>query len=70
MAKEYTVLKADELVRPGDLGRLDKYYRVSIKTAGGMTLSVDVSASDWTPDRVRPLLTAAAEQADKILRGA
>ena len=67
MAKEYDVLKIDELVRPGEVGGVEKYYRHTIKTRGGIRLSVDIAEADFTADKAAPILTAAAQNADKIL---
>lgn len=67
MAKEYKVLRIDELTRVGDMGKLEKYYRHTIKTAGGTTLSVDIDERDFTPDKAAKILTDKAVSADKIL---
>lgn len=68
MAKEYRVLKIDELVKPSDRGGVERYYRHTIKTAGGTVLKVDVGAGDFTADKAAPILQAAAVEADKILK--
>lgn len=67
MAAEYKVLKIDEMVRPGDIGGIEKFYRHTIKTKGGTVLSVDISEKDWTTEKAGPILLARAQEADKIL---
>jgi len=68
MAAEYKVIKIDEMVRPGEVSGVENYYRHTIKTKGGVILKVDVSAEDFTPEKATPLLLAAAQNADKILK--
>lgn len=68
MAKEYEVLKIVELVRPGELGGIEKYYRHTIKTRGGTVLSVDISEAAFTTEKAGPILLAKAVEADKILK--
>jgi len=69
MTAEYKVLKIDELVRPGEVSGVDKYYRHTIKTKGGVRLSVDIAEADFTPEKSAPILLAAAKNADTILKG-
>jgi len=70
MAKgAYRVLKIDEMTRLAEAGGVEKFYRHQIKTAGGVILSVDIGAADFTPVKAAPILTAAAENADAILKG-
>jgi len=69
MAKEYTVLKIDELSRVSDLHGIEKYYRHTIKTEGGVVITVDVDAKDFTLEKSAPVLVAAAVNADAILKG-
>ena len=38
MGKEYTVLSIDELVKPGEAGGIERFYRHRIKTKGGVIL--------------------------------
>jgi len=66
MAAEYKVLRIDEMTRIGEVGGIEKYYRHSIKTKGGVVLTVDVSEKDFTPELAAPILLAAAQKADKI----
>lgn len=68
MAKNFVVLKIDQLQRVGDNGRIEPYYRYRIKTAGGVVLSVDVSQADYTPERATPILAAAAANSEAMLR--
>lgn len=65
--KPYRVLKIDELTRVGEMGAIERYYRHTIKTRGGITLTVDVSESDFTAEKAAPILEKKATEADKIL---
>lgn len=67
MAGDYKVLKIDELTRLSDTGGVERYYRHTIKTKGGVTLSVDVSERDFTEEKAPAILTKKAQSADKIL---
>lgn len=67
MDKEYKVLKIDEMVRPGEVSGIERYYRHTIKTKGGVVLSVDISEKDFTDEKVAPILLKKAQMADKIL---
>uniref|UniRef100_A0A6M3Y0W8 Uncharacterized protein n=1 Tax=viral metagenome TaxID=1070528 RepID=A0A6M3Y0W8_9ZZZZ len=67
--KPYRVLKIDELVRPGEAGGVERYYRHTIKTRGGTTLSVDIDEEDFSAERAAPILEKKAVEADKILTG-
>ena len=69
MAKEYKVLKIDELTRVSDVRGLEKYYRHQIKTKGGVVLSVDIDEKDFTEEKAAPILLAKAKNADAILKG-
>ncbi len=66
MAKEYTVLKIDELSRVSDTRGIEPYFRHTIKTTGGVVLTVDIDEADFTPEKAAPILAAAAQNADKI----
>lgn len=68
MEKPYKVLKITEMVRPRDEGGVRKEYRHQIKTKGGVILSVDIAEEDFTAEKAGPILLAAAENADKILK--
>jgi len=65
--KPYKVLKIDELVRPGETGGVERYYRHTIKTRAGTILSIDIDEGDFTHAKAAPILEARAVEADKIL---
>lgn len=67
MPAEYKVLKIDEMVRPGEVTGIEKYYRHTIKTKGKVVLTVDIDEEDFTPEKAAPILLSAASKADKIL---
>ena len=67
MAAEYKVLKIDEMVRPDELKGIQHYYRHTIKTKGGVLLTVEVSEKDFTAEKAAPILLKRALEADKIL---
>jgi len=67
MGNEYKVLSIDELVRPGEVGGIEKYYRHRIKTKGGVVLTVEVSEANFTAEKAGPILLKKAQEADKIL---
>ena len=68
MGAEYKVLKITEMVRPGEVQGVEKFYRHQIKTKGGTILSVDISEDDFTAEKAGPILAAKAQEADKILK--
>ncbi len=67
MAAEYKVMKIDELTRLSEMGGVERYYRHTIKTKGGIVLTVDISEKDFTDKLAAPILAKRAENADKIL---
>lgn len=67
MTAEYKVLRIDEMSRLADVGGIEKYYRHTIKTKGGVTLTVNINEKDFTPEKSAPILLKAAQNADKIL---
>ena len=67
MAKEYKVLKIDELVRPGEVGGIERYSRVTIKTNKGVVKTVDIDEVDLTPEKAAPILLARAKEIDGIM---
>lgn len=67
MPVEYKVLKIDEMVRPGEIAGIEKYYRHTIKTKGKVVLTVDIREEDFTPEKSAIILLKAAQNADKIL---
>jgi hypothetical protein len=68
MSKEYEVIKMDQLTRVSDTRGLENYYRVQIRTRGGVVLSVDIDEADWTPEKTGPILQAKAKNADEIMK--
>jgi len=66
MTAEYKVLRIDEMTRIGEVGGIEKYYRHSVKTKGGVVITVDVTEKDFTPEKAAPILLAAAQNTDKI----
>ncbi|MBA7580683.1 hypothetical protein ES708_22577 [subsurface metagenome] len=67
MGTEYKVLKIDEMSRLADVGGVEKYYRHSIKTKGGVRLTVNISEKDFTAEKAAPILLKRAIEADKVL---
>ena len=67
MAAEYKVLKIDEMSRVAELGGVEHFYRHSIRTKGGVGLTVDISEKDFTEEKTAPILLKKAQTADKIL---
>lgn len=67
MANEYKVLSIDEMIRPGEVAGVEKFYRHRIKTKGGVILTVDISEKDFTPEKAAPILLKKAKEADSIL---
>lgn len=67
MAAEYKVLKIDELTRLSETGGVEHYYQHTIKTKGGVVLTVDISEKDFTEEKAAPILLKKAQTADKIL---
>lgn len=68
MPKEYQVLKVDEMVRPGEISGVERYYRATIKTQGGTVLTVDLQEADFSAEKAAPVLAKAAQAADQVLR--
>ncbi len=56
MGKEYTVLSIDELVKPGEAGGIERFYRHRIKTKGGVILTVEVSEANFVAEKAGPIL--------------
>ena len=67
MAVEYKVLKIDEMVRPGEVGGIERYYRHTIKTKGGIIKTVDIDEKNFTAEKAAPILLKVAVEVDKIL---
>jgi len=68
MAANYKVLSIDEMVKPGEVTGIERFYRHRIKTKGGVILTVDISEKDFTAEKAAPILEARAVEADKILK--
>ena len=66
-SKPYKVLKIDEMTRVGEMGAIERYFRHTIKTRGGTTLTVDIDEKNFTADKAAPILEKRATEADKIL---
>ena len=66
MAAEYKVISIDEMVRPGEVTGIEKFYRHRIKTKGGIILTVDIDEKDFTAEKAAPILLKKAVEADKI----
>ena len=64
----FKVLLIQELQRVSDTTGIEKYYRHRIKTRGGTVLTVDIDRADFTPDKVKAILTSEADNADRILK--
>lgn len=67
MAKEYTVLKIDELTRIGKLHGIEKYYRYTIETAKHNVLTIDIGEADSKLDKAAPILAARAIELDATM---
>lgn len=67
MGTEYNVLKIDEMTRNVAGDGLVHIYRHTIKTKGGVVLTVDIPEKDFTVEKTAPILQKKAIEADKIL---
>ena len=67
MAEAYKVIRIDELTRIADTGGIEKYYRHTIKSRGGIVMTVDIDEADFTTEKAAPILMKRATGADKIL---
>lgn len=67
MGAEYKVLRIVEMTRVVEMEGIVRYYRHTIKTKGGTTLTVDISEKDFTAEKAAPVLLKKAVEADKIL---
>ena len=68
MGAEYKVLRITEMSRVADEGGIEQYYRHSIKTKGGVIITVDINEKDFTAEKAGPILLQAAKNADAILK--
>lgn len=69
MEREYKVLTIDEMSRVGEMGGIERYNRVVIKTRGGLIRTVDIEEKNFTEEKVKAILIKVATEADKILAG-
>lgn len=67
MAAEYKVLRIVEMTRISEMEGLERYYRHTIKTKGGTTLTVDIDEKSFIAEKAAPILLKKAVEADKIL---
>jgi len=67
MGAEYKVLKIDEMTRVDEVKGIVHTYRHTIKTKGGVTLTVEIDEKDFTAERAAPILAKKAAEADKIM---
>ena len=67
MEKLYKVVKIIEMVKPGEIGGVEKYKRITIQTKGGTVRNVDIPEASFTPEKAAPILEKKATEADKIL---
>lgn len=67
--KPYDVLRIDEMTRMADGGGIERYYRHRIKTRSGQVRTVDIREHDFTPEKVKEILTEKAADVDKIMQG-
>lgn len=61
---KYTVTDTREVSTLTQAGTERKVYRVWLQTENGSVGSVDVPATEWTPERVREILEAKATDLD------
>ena len=67
MGTEYKVLKIDEMARPDEIKGIAHFYRHTIKTKGGVILTIEIPEKDFTAEKAAPILLKKAQEADKIL---
>ena len=67
MATEYTVLKIDEMTRVDEVKGIVHTYRHTIKTKGGVVLTVEIDEKNFSAEKAAPILAKKAAEADKIL---
>lgn len=67
MGTEYKVLSIDEMTRMSETKGVEHYYRHTIKTKGGVILTVDIDEKNFTAEKAAPILLKKAQEADKIL---
>lgn len=67
MDTAYKVLKIDELVRPGEVGGIERYSRVTFKTRKGVIKTIDIDEVDLTPEKAAPIIEKRAKEIDAIM---
>jgi hypothetical protein len=67
MAAEYKVLKIDEMTRVDEVRGIVHTYRHTIRTKGGVVLTVEIDEKDFNAEKAAPILAKRAAEADKIL---
>ena len=67
MAKWGEVTRISEMSRLTAEGEVVKFYRHSVRTAKGASITVDIDEENFTAEKAEPILKAKAEAADKIL---
>lgn len=67
LQKKYKVLRIEEMIRPGEVSGIEKFYRHTIKTRGGIVLTVDIAERDFSKTRAAPILEKRAQEADEVL---
>jgi hypothetical protein len=67
MAEMFKVLGITERTRIGPGGNIERYYRHTIETRGGVTMTVDVDEKDFNAKAAKPILEKAALNAEGVL---
>lgn len=67
MAKDYEVIKIDELTRVSDTQGLVRYLRIKARTKGGTVFTVDLDDPETTSEMAAPVLQKRAHELDNIL---
>lgn len=67
MAAEYKVLKIDEMTRVDEVRGIVHTYRHTLRTKGGVVLTVEIDEKDFNAEKAAPILAKKAAEADKIL---
>lgn len=67
MPAEYKVIRIVEMTRMAEISGIEKYYRYTIKTKGGVVLTVNIEEKDATPEKATPILLKKATEIDKTL---
>lgn len=65
MAKWGKVIDVTEVMRPGPALEMEKFYRYTVTSKGGITFTEEIPEAETTPEEVDKILGARAEQLDK-----